>query len=85
LSAESAEHELRTLGRAIRELRLQRGLSVEQLARAAEISRAELAALEAGRLDPDYRRLLRLATGLGVRPLALLLRVEELDTHDPGD
>ncbi len=77
------EQDLRILGRAIRELRDQRGLGADELALAAGIARADLAAIEAGRLDPGYRRLLRLAAGLGVRPLALLLRVEELGNgHD---
>jgi len=77
------EHDLRVLGRAIRELREQQGLSADALAVASGIARADLAAIEAGRLDPGYRRLLRLAAGLGVRPRVLLLHIEKLgDGHD---
>jgi transcriptional regulator with XRE-family HTH domain len=77
------EHDLRVLGRAIRELREQQGLGADALAAAAGIAREDFAAIEAGRRDPGYRRLLRLAAGLGVRPRVLLLHVEELgDRHD---
>ncbi len=79
----SDEHDLRVLGRAIRELREQRRLGLAALgALAGGIPEADLAAIEAGRLDPGYRRLRRLATALGVTSTALLLRVEELDAHD---
>jgi transcriptional regulator with XRE-family HTH domain len=81
----SREQNLRLLGRALRELREQRGLSVEALAAAAGLHVTYVAALERGRKNPSYRQLLRLADGLGVQPIALLLRIEELDTHEPGD
>jgi len=74
------------LGRTIGELREERGLSVEALATAAGIDPADLAALEAGRLDPGYHRLRHLATALGITSTALLRRVEEHDaTPDGGD
>jgi transcriptional regulator with XRE-family HTH domain len=76
------ERELHVLGRAVRELREQQGVSLDGLAEAAGITRVELAAIETGRLDPGYRCLRRLAAGLGARPIALLLRVEEVDTGD---
>lgn len=82
MSAEPSEHELRTLGRALRELRERRGLSVAALAAATGIAGAELAAIEAGCLDPGYRRLRHLAAGLGVEAAALLRRVEELERDD---
>ncbi len=81
----SREQNLRLLGRAIRELRVQRGLSIEALAAAAGLHLTSLVALEGGRRNPSYHQLLRLADGLGVQPIALLLRIEELDTHEPGD
>jgi transcriptional regulator with XRE-family HTH domain len=79
LSTDSAEHDLRVLGRAIRELREQRGLSVAAVAAAAGVSAAELTAIEAGRQDPGYRRMRRLAAALGVRARTLMLRVEQID------
>lgn len=76
---------LRLLGRAIRELREQRGLSIEALAAATGLHFTYVLGLERGRKNPSYHQLLRLADGLGVQPIALLLRIEELDTHEPAD
>jgi transcriptional regulator with XRE-family HTH domain len=76
---------LRLLGRAIRELREQRGLSIEALAAAAGLHFTYVVGLERGRKNPSYHQLLRLADGLGVQPIALLLWIEELDTHEPAD
>ncbi len=78
----SDEHDLRVLGRAVRELREQQRTDLAALAIAAGIPESELAAIEAGRLDPGYRRLRRLAAALGLTSTALLLRVEELDAQD---
>jgi ribosome-binding protein aMBF1 (putative translation factor) len=78
--------ELVALGRAIRRTREESGLSVEALAAAAGIERADVATIEAGRLDPGYHRLRRLATGFDITSTALLRRVEEHDTApDEGD
>jgi XRE family transcriptional regulator, regulator of sulfur utilization len=73
------ERELIAFGRAVRQVREERGVSVDALATAAGIASADLAAIEAGRLDPGYRWLRRLAAALGVTSTALLLRVEELE------
>ncbi len=81
----SREQNLRLLGRAVRELRQQRGLSIDALAAAAGLHATYLVRLERGCQNPSYRQLLNLADGLGVRPIALLLRVEELDVHDAGE
>ena len=78
----SREHNLRLLGRAVRDLREQRGLQTDALAAGAGMSIADLAAVEAGHRDPGFRGLLRLAEGLGVRPVALLARIEEIDASD---
>jgi transcriptional regulator with XRE-family HTH domain len=78
----SREQSLRLLGRAVRDLRKQQALTVDALAAASGLHRTQIAAIEAGRLDPGYRRLLHLAAGLGVRPIALMLRIEELDADD---
>lgn len=69
---------LSTLGQAIRELRQQRGLGVEELAAAAMVDRGCVAAVEAGRLDPDFDLLLKLSASMGLRPSAFVLRAEEL-------
>ncbi|HUN77551.1 MAG TPA: helix-turn-helix domain-containing protein [Solirubrobacteraceae bacterium] len=82
MPAEPYEPELSVLGRAIRELRERAGLGVGELATAADIPEVELASIEAGRLDPGYLRLRRLAAALGVEETTLLLRVGELEADD---
>lgn len=50
----------------VRQLRLGRGMTLAQLARAAGISKATLVALEAGRTSPTRRTLAKVAQALGV-------------------
>jgi transcriptional regulator with XRE-family HTH domain len=81
------EQNLLALGRAIGDVRERCGFSASELAAATGIVQARIQALEAGRLDPDYELLLALADGLGVRPSAFVVRVEELqgDERAPGE
>jgi XRE family transcriptional regulator, regulator of sulfur utilization len=76
-----AEQELAALGRAIRGLREEQGVSRSALARAAGISRPQLDALEAGQVDPHLDTLLMLADGMRIRPQAIFKRAEELDAE----
>lgn len=62
---------LRSLGRRLRELRKDRDLSQERLARAARISRTFLGSIELGAKQPTLATLVRLARALKV-PLAEL-------------
>lgn len=71
------EREPIAFGRAVRQVREERGVSVDALATSAGIARTDVEAIEAGRLEPGYRGLRRLAAALGVTSTALLLRVEE--------
>ena len=73
---------LLVLGRAIRRMREQRGISTDDLAGAGGVSRQRIDALEAGQLDPSYELLLALAKGLGVPLSALLLLAEQLNESD---
>jgi transcriptional regulator with XRE-family HTH domain len=77
----AAEHdrELIALGRAIREVRAQRGMEPGALAAAAGIERKRLDAIEDGRFDPTYDVLLALADALGIEPAALVIRAGDLD------
>jgi transcriptional regulator with XRE-family HTH domain len=76
--------ELARLGAAVRKLREERGLSQHELAVAAGVGERRIAALEAGRLDPDYVLLVRLAKALGVRAGALVIRAEGLSNEPRG-
>ena len=65
------------LGRNVRRIRKQKGLSQETLALDAEMKRSYLSDLERGRRNPSVRALGRLAKALDVPPGALL--------EEPGD
>jgi transcriptional regulator with XRE-family HTH domain len=54
-------------------------MSIEELARAIDVGRRRINALETGRLDPTYELLLAVAEGLGMQPSALVTLAEELN------
>jgi transcriptional regulator with XRE-family HTH domain len=72
------QQQLLALGRAVREIRGERGMGVAQLASAAGVDLRQIAALEAGRLNPAYELLLALAEALGVPASELVVRAEAL-------
>jgi transcriptional regulator with XRE-family HTH domain len=75
-------------GQRLRELRTERGLSQDQLARATGIHSTAVGRFEHGAREPRLRSILRLADGLGVKPGRLLddlterrLTAEEFQRH----
>lgn len=62
---------LQLLGRTIRRLRKQRGLSQEALAEAARMHLNHVSSIERGERNPGFLSLLKLARGLDV-PIATL-------------
>jgi transcriptional regulator with XRE-family HTH domain len=66
------------LGRAVAQVRHERGVAAAELAVAAGVELTVVQALEAGRLDPPYELLVMLAQSLGVRPSAFVIRAEAL-------
>lgn len=78
-ASEHSEPHLVLLGRAVRRIREERGISVDELARASAIHRQRILALETGHLDPTYEQLLALADALGVQPSALVVSAERMD------
>jgi transcriptional regulator with XRE-family HTH domain len=66
----------------MREVREQHGLSAHDLAVASGVAPARVAAVEEGRLDPDFELLFTLAKSMGIRPTAFYLRAEELNRRD---
>lgn len=64
------------LGRNVREWRLKRGMTQEQLALDAGMKRSYLSELERGLRNPTVRALTRLAEALSIQP-ELLLRLEQ--------
>ena len=83
-ASEHRDSDLLVLGRAVRQMREQRGMSADELAGAASIARERVEALETGRLDPTYELLLALAEGLDIQPSALMILAEQLKrTSEP--
>lgn len=65
---------LHRLGARIAELRRQKDLTLDQLSTLAGLSSRQIAAIEAGKLDPPITMLFALARGLGLSPSELLFR-----------
>jgi XRE family transcriptional regulator, regulator of sulfur utilization len=84
-ASDAPEPELIAFGRAVRQVREERGVSVDALATAAGIPSIDVEAIEAGRLDPGYHGLLGLPAALGITATALLRRVEEHDATPGGE
>lgn len=64
-------------GNVIRELRLEREMSQEELAHAADRHRTYVSLIERGINSPSLQTIFRLARVLGVKPSELLSRVEK--------
>ena len=67
------------LGRAIRQLRTERGLSQEEIGLRAEIHPTWISHLESGRNNPAWGSVRRIAAALGVRLSDLAALAEELE------
>lgn len=63
-------------GDVLREIRLEKGLSQEQLALACDRHRTYVSLLERGKNSPSVRTLFMIAEALGVTPSSVLRRVE---------
>jgi transcriptional regulator with XRE-family HTH domain len=64
------------LGRAVRAIRDERGLSQVQLAEATGFIQAWISHVERGRRNPSWNNVVRLAEGLGVSVSELAKRAE---------
>jgi transcriptional regulator with XRE-family HTH domain len=75
----SPEQELVAFGQAVRELREQRGMSLDALSRASRLPRnrkmssRRIGRIEAGEVDPHYDEMLALAEALDVTPGAIIV------------
>jgi ribosome-binding protein aMBF1 (putative translation factor) len=77
-----SEPELLFLGRAIRQQREQQGITVGRLAGKTGIGKRRLERLEAGKLDPDYDLLGKLADALNTKPSTFVAGAEALKAKD---
>jgi transcriptional regulator with XRE-family HTH domain len=68
----------KAIGQAIREIRLEREMSQEQLAFECGFDRTYISLMERGIRSPTVRSLVKLASVLNVRPSEVLARMEAL-------
>lgn len=68
-----------SFGRALRELRVARGLSQEELAFRAGLHRNYVGSCERGEINLSLRVMLQLAAGLGVSFLQIVKRYDEIE------
>lgn len=76
VEVKSPEHV--ALGRAIHQLRLDAGVSQEELARRAGMHRTYIGGIERGERNVSFANLLKIAQALGELPSKLLARSERL-------
>jgi DNA-binding XRE family transcriptional regulator len=76
VEAKSPEHA--ALGRALHELRLEAGVSQDELARRAGMHRTYIGGIERGERNVSFANLLKIADALDERPSKLLSRYERL-------
>jgi transcriptional regulator with XRE-family HTH domain len=65
-------------GQVLREQRLSRDLSQEELALAADVDRTFVSQMERGIRQPTITTLIKLAGALGIQPSTLVVRMEKL-------
>lgn len=69
---ENQHDALRKLGARLAGHRRQKGLTLDQLSTLSGLSAPDIAAIEAGELDPTLTMIFALARGLGLSPRELL-------------
>ena len=76
-------YERKAFGITISKLRLQKGLTQEQMSGLANIARSHLVALENGEKTVRLDTLWRIADALGIRPSELIRKTEEERIEKP--
>jgi transcriptional regulator with XRE-family HTH domain len=69
---------LRLLGEAFQQIRVEQGRDVAELAATSGVESERIFALERGELDPDLDTMLALANAMDLRPSAFVLRAEAI-------
>jgi transcriptional regulator with XRE-family HTH domain len=72
------------LGRAIRDFRVNRDISQEELAHLSDLGRKTIYQLEGGLTNPRYESLLRVAEALGIRLGELIAHADDLAEKATG-
>ena len=65
-------------GQVLREQRISKELSQEELALAADVDRTFVSQMERGIRQPTITTLMKLASALGIQPSTLVIRMEKL-------
>jgi transcriptional regulator with XRE-family HTH domain len=78
MSAEAVSELQLTLAKNVGAARNVQGLTQDDLARSAELSRATIVKIEAGEGDPSVSTIARVAEALGTSPLLLLMGKDEI-------
>ena len=73
-----AEQISTVFGQVLREQRLSRQLSQEELALAADVDRTFVSQMERGIRQPTITTLMKLAGALNIQPSTLIIRMEKL-------
>jgi len=73
--------ELDFLGRAVKQIRSERGISQERLGLEAGLDRTYIYGIERGRRNLSYSSLLRVASALEVKASHIVLTAEAISTH----
>jgi len=67
------------LGRAVRGLRKEKGLTQEELAERADLHESYISIIEGGQRNPTWATVRRISYGLGVPLVELIERADELE------
>lgn len=67
------------LGRAVRGLRKEKGLTQEELAERADLHESYISVIEGGQRNPTWATVRRISYGLGVPLVELIERADELE------
>lgn len=81
----TAQYVNRRLAGRIRAARTMAGLTQQQVADLAELSRASVANIELGMQAVTVHQLLVLSRALAIEPTSLVPTLEEVDVDDPDD
>jgi transcriptional regulator with XRE-family HTH domain len=73
-----ASPDMRALGRAVRAIRREQGITQERLANDTGLQQTWISHIERGRRNPSWSNVVRLADGLGVSPAKLVQQAEVL-------
>jgi len=73
------EKTLIALGRAVRGLRKEKGLTQEELAERADLHESYISVIEGGQRNPTWATVRRISHGLGVPLVELIERADELE------